>query len=166
MTDSHLQTSNQPDPTFVSPLQPDCPSKAGFRQFWGKLYGSSFGLVLSSAAEKNSGPVLVITGDMAAAQRLEYSLRFYLAEKDISVLQFPDWETLPYDMFSPHQDIISERLTTLSRLPNLKNAYMLVEIKYYKNDRPVIKTITVRQHWKWEEKSEIWYIDTPFPKFR
>jgi len=112
-----------------SPFKPVCPSKAGFRSQWGKLYGSSYGLVLSATAEQHLGPVLVVTADMAAAQRLEYSLRFYMAEEAISILQFPDWETLPYDRFSPHQDIISERLTTLSRLPNLKQGILIAPIQ-------------------------------------
>ena len=50
--------------------------------------------------------------------------------------------------------------------PNRHNAYLLVEIKYYKNDRPVIKTITVKQHWKRDEGSKVWYLNSPFPKFR
>lgn len=50
--------------------------------------------------------------------------------------------------------------------PNVHNAYLLVEIKYYKNDRPVIKSLTVKQHWKREEESKTWYLDTPFPNFR
>ena len=112
-----------------SPFNPERPSKAGFRSQWGRLYGSSYGLVLSSTAKQHTGPVLVITADMAAAQRLEYSLRFYMSEKDISILQFPDWETLPYDRFSPHQDIISERLTTLSRLPNLTQGILIAPIQ-------------------------------------
>ena len=120
---------NHSSSPLYSPFHPVCPSKAGFRSQWGRLYGSSFGLVLSSAAEQHSGPVLVITADMAAAQKLEYSLRFYMAEKDISILQFPDWETLPYDIFSPHQDIISERLTTLSRLPGLTRGILIAPIQ-------------------------------------
>lgn len=113
----------------VSPFNPQCPTQAGYRHRWGKLYGNSFGLVLSSAAQNHQGPVLVITSDMAAAQRLEYSLRFYLSEEDISILQFPDWETLPYDTFSPHQDIISDRLTTLSRLPALNKGILIAPIQ-------------------------------------
>ncbi|HFD31526.1 MAG TPA: DEAD/DEAH box helicase, partial [Gammaproteobacteria bacterium] len=116
-------------PTHSSPFQPPCPSKAGFRSQWGQLYGSSYGLVLSATATQHKGPVLVITADMAAAQRLEYSLRFYMAEENISILQFPDWETLPYDRFSPHQDIISERLTTLSRLPDLTQGILITPIQ-------------------------------------
>jgi transcription-repair coupling factor (superfamily II helicase) len=112
-----------------SPFKPVCPAKTGFRSQWGKLYGSSYGLVLSSTATQHAGPVLVVTADMAAAQRLEYSLRFYMAEEAISILQFPDWETLPYDRFSPHQDIISERLTTLSRLPHLSQGILIAPIQ-------------------------------------
>lgn len=50
--------------------------------------------------------------------------------------------------------------------PNEHNAYLTVDIKYYKNDRPVIKSVVVKQHWKREKESKIWYINTPFPKFR
>ncbi len=120
---------NHSSTTFNSPFKPDRPIKAGFRSQWGRLYGSSYGLVLSATASQHTGPVLVITADMAAAQRLEYSLRFYMAEKDISILQFPDWETLPYDHFSPHQDIISQRLTTLSRLPDLTQGILIAPIQ-------------------------------------
>lgn len=51
-------------------------------------------------------------------------------------------------------------------VPNLNNAYLLVEIKYYKNDRPVIKTTSVQQEWKRDEGSTIWYLNSSFPKFR
>ena len=115
--------------TLTSPFNPTRPTKAGFRSHWGRLYGSSYGLVLSAAAAQHTGPVLVITADMAAAQRLEYSLRFYMEKENISILQFPDWETLPYDKFSPHQDIISERLTTLSRLPDLTQGILITPIQ-------------------------------------
>ena len=115
--------------SYQSPFHPICPTKAGFRSQWGHLYGSSYGLVLSSTAQQHTGPVLIITADMAAAQRLEYSLRFYMAEKDVSILQFPDWETLPYDHFSPHQDIISERLTTLSKLPGLDKGILIAPVQ-------------------------------------
>ncbi len=120
---------NHSSSALNSPFKPVRPAKAGFRSQWGKLYGSSYGLVLSTTAAQHSGPVLVITADMASAQRLQYSLRFYMTQKDISILQFPDWETLPYDRFSPHQDIISERLTTLSRLPDLTQGILIAPIQ-------------------------------------
>lgn len=50
--------------------------------------------------------------------------------------------------------------------PDPYNSMLVVEIKYYKNDMPVIKTISAKQHWKREKESTVWYLDTPFPKFR
>ncbi|MCW8899424.1 MAG: hypothetical protein OQK95_01985 [Gammaproteobacteria bacterium] len=46
------------------------------------------------------------------------------------------------------------------------NSLLMVEVKYYKNDLPVVKTITAKQHWKREKESNIWYLDSEFPKFR
>lgn len=57
--------------------------------------------------------------------------------------------------------------TTLqNETPNTQNSYLLVEVKYYKNDRPVIKTITVKQHWKRDKDGKVWYLTSQFPKFR
>lgn len=65
--------------------------------------------------EKASGrPLLIVTADAANAARLLDEMAFF--EPDIRGALFPDWETLPYDHFSPHQDLISERLATLWRI--------------------------------------------------
>ena len=50
--------------------------------------------------------------------------------------------------------------------PDRHNAYLFVEIKYYRNDRPIIKSISVKQHWKREKESKTWYLETAFPKFK
>lgn len=104
----------------VSLLQPALPVKAGDKRLAGQLYGSAAGLLLARAARQHDGPLLVITDDMASAQRLESEIRFYLGRNKLPILHFPDWETLPYDTFSPHQDIISERLQTLQQLPDFQ----------------------------------------------
>src|SRR5690606_20243447 len=44
------------------------------------------------------------------------------------VFMFPDWETLPYDKFSPHQDIISSRLYALNLLGNIKKGILIVPV--------------------------------------
>ena len=112
---------------YLSPLQPNLITKRGDRQQWGRLYGSSFGLVISEAAHRHPGILLVVTADTPSATRLEYELRFYnRGNDDIPVLSFPDWETLPYDVFSPHQDILSRRIETLYRLPDLKAGLVVV----------------------------------------
>ena len=128
MTDT-LETAKESSfssPSTHSPLLPVLPEKTGERLQWGQLYGSSYGLILGAAAERHSAPLLVITTDTAAAQRLEYALHFYTDEDKLPIITFPDWETLPYDAFSAHQDIVSERLTALSQLPKLKKGIIIV----------------------------------------
>ncbi len=67
--------------------------------------------------EKAAGkPMTVITSDAADAQRLIDEIAFFAP--DLRCALFPDWETLPYDTFSPHQDLISERLAALWRILN------------------------------------------------
>ncbi len=91
----------------------------------GQLYGCGQALTIVTLAQKKTCPVVVVTSDIQHAQQLEHEVRFFTANKD-DVLTFPDWETLPYDVFSPHQDIISERLTTLYRLPDIKPGQILI----------------------------------------
>jgi len=79
--------------------------------------GSADALLLARQADalKADKRVLcVVTAEPADAQRLADELPFFSPELRVSV--FPDWETLPYDTFSPHQDLISERLSTLWRI--------------------------------------------------
>jgi len=56
----------------------------------------------------------IVTADALDAQRLIDEIAFFAP--DLRCALFPDWETLPYDTFSPHQDLISERLATLWRI--------------------------------------------------
>jgi len=61
--------------------------------------------------------------------RLREELQFFSDhEASFPVVQFPDWETLPYDTFSPHHDIVSERLATLYRLPAMKSGVLVVPV--------------------------------------
>jgi transcription-repair coupling factor (superfamily II helicase) len=65
--------------------------------------------------EKGSGPaVVVMTANPADALRLQQEMLFF--EPSLQVCVLPDWETLPYDNFSPHQGLVSERLATLWRI--------------------------------------------------
>ena len=91
------------------------PTKAGSRTAVGPFYGSAESRCIAELAEAH-GLLLVITPDTSSALALERELPFFLGN-ELEVLAFPDWETLPYDVFSPHQDIISERLATQQDLP-------------------------------------------------
>ena len=94
---------------------------------WEELPCGADSLAIAEFAQNNSRMSLVITRDSPSAQRVEEELRFFLGtEANTEVLLFPDWETLPYDPFSPHQDIISQRLRTLYVLPNTRNAVLVI----------------------------------------
>ena len=68
-----------------------------------------------AARDKAAGRcVVIVTADASDAQRLLEELPFFAPQ--LRCVLFPDWETLPYDSFSPHQDLISERLATLWRI--------------------------------------------------
>ena len=109
------------------PFNPYVPDKPGRRTIWARLYGSSFGMVLGQGARQHDGPMVVITADNLMAARLEHELRFYLGDDEqLPVIPFPDWETLPYDVFSPHQDITSQRLEALYRLPTLTKGILII----------------------------------------
>lgn len=109
-----------------SPLSPSLPSTAGERRFWGQLDNSNQALTIASAAQQHKGLTLVITKDTLSAQRLEEEIGFFAEE--LPVLHLPDWEILPYDTFSPHQDIISQRLYTFSQLPLIQQGLLIVPI--------------------------------------
>jgi transcription-repair coupling factor (superfamily II helicase) len=114
----------------LSVLEPRLPTAPGERRRWTSLYGSSRGLAIAGAATGHAGPLMVVTPDAASAQRLEEEVRFFLgpAVEQAPIVNFPDWETLPYDTFSPHQDIVSERLATLTRLSSLQRGVLIVPV--------------------------------------
>ncbi len=94
------------------------PNHPGDKLEWGNLSQAGPALVIANAAKADNTPLMVITPDSASANRLEQELAFFLAgDESVKVQQMPDWEILPYDTFSPHQDIISQRLSTLYQLP-------------------------------------------------
>ena len=81
--------------------------------------GSADALLLARLAQARATEkrlLVIITAEPADAQRLADELPFFAP--GLRVALFPDWETLPYDTFSPHQDLISERLATLWRIHN------------------------------------------------
>ena len=112
-----------------SPLLPRWPQQPGASLRWTQLLGSSRGLAIARAAQLHGGPLLVITRDARTARQIEDEVRFYLGgTNEVPLLPFPDWESLPYDAFAPHPDIISERLLTLYRLPELTRGIVLLTV--------------------------------------
>ncbi len=90
---------------------------AGKRYAVPRPAGSADALLLAQLAlreKREKRLTAIVTADATDAQRLIDEMAFFVPE--LRCVLFPDWETLPYDTFSPHQDLISERLATLWRI--------------------------------------------------
>jgi transcription-repair coupling factor (superfamily II helicase) len=83
------------------------------RPRYSQLVGSSDALALAQYAAQHS-PLVIIAANALEAQRLVEEMPFFGPRLRVHLL--PDWETLPYDHFSPHQDLVSERLATLHHI--------------------------------------------------
>ena len=103
------------------------PQQQSSEIIWGGLNGCADSLALAELIRHREGLVVIVTLDTHTALRLEHELRFFL-NQDASVLHFPDWETLPYDVFSPLPEIVSERLRTLVLLPELRSGALIVSV--------------------------------------
>ena len=110
-------------------IKPKLPEKAGETLGLGEIIGSECGLRILALAKHAPAPMLLITPDMHTANRLQAELAFFnQGGSKLPILIFPDWEILPYDHFSPHQDIISERLKFLYQLPLLNQGIIIISI--------------------------------------
>ncbi len=92
---------------------------------WGGLHGCSQDLLLAKTAMEFKGVILLITSDINSAYQTQNNIKFFSGDQ-LNVSVFPDWETLPYDVFSPLEDIISERLKLLYQLPRMQQAVLIV----------------------------------------
>ncbi|MET3651328.1 transcription-repair coupling factor [Dyella japonica] len=105
---------------------PSLPTNPKQRRFWTSPHGSSRALLVAEAARTHQGLLVAVTRDTQRASALEDELRVFAG--NLPVLHFPDWETLPYDVFSPHPDIVSQRIATLYQLPNVQRGVLVVPI--------------------------------------
>ncbi len=95
----------------AAPLLPDILfPKPGQRLDLPALPGAADALALAQLA-KPGRLLLAVAASPVDAQRLQQETLWFAPALRVHLL--PDWETLPYDSFSPHQDLISERLATL-----------------------------------------------------
>ncbi|BAE74350.1 transcription-repair coupling factor [Sodalis glossinidius str. 'morsitans'] len=101
------------------------PTQAGKKLILGQLTGAAVAVECAAIVDRYSGPVLLITTDMQSALRLHDEILQFTHHP---VLTLPDWETLPYDSFSPHQEIISDRIATLYRLPSLARGVIILPV--------------------------------------
>ena len=105
------------------------PTKAGTRTALGPLPGAASTAAIAELAARADikRPIVVLVASSTEAHTLERELPLFLANP-VPILTLPDWETLPYDHFSPHQDIVSQRLRTLYELPKLSHGIVILPI--------------------------------------
>jgi transcription-repair coupling factor (superfamily II helicase) len=96
--------------------------KPGQRLVLPKLAGSADALAIATL--EGPGLLVVVTANPLDTLRLTDELAWFAPELRVSVL--PDWETLPYDSLSPHQDLVSERLATLYTITRNETDVVLV----------------------------------------
>src|SRR5690625_1309924 len=109
-------------PLLDTPL----PTSPKQRRFWITPDGSASALAIAEAARRHDGLLVVAARDNLRARQWEDELAVFAG--DLPVLHFPDWETLPYDLFSPHPDIVSQRIATLYRLSSVVRGILIVPV--------------------------------------
>ncbi|WWW37028.1 transcription-repair coupling factor [Stenotrophomonas rhizophila] len=110
---------------------PPLPRSGQLRARWrAPASATALAWYVARAAEVHDGPLLVIARDNHGANQIESDLRTLLGNASaLPVVAFPDWETLPYDAFSPHPDIISQRPAALHQLPTLTRGIVVVPVQ-------------------------------------
>lgn len=111
----------------ISPFTPAVPTEIAPSMIWQNLNGCGDSLALAQAAKQDKRLYLIVTEDTHSALRLEHEIEFFL-DGSTSVLHFPDWETLPYDVFSPLPEIVSERLKTFAQLARIEHGILITPV--------------------------------------
>ncbi|HGM5288854.1 transcription-repair coupling factor [Serratia ureilytica] len=101
------------------------PDRAGDLRQLGQLTGAACAVECAEIVERHPGPVMLIAPDMQNALRLRDEIQQFT---DQMVTTLSDWETLPYDSFSPHQEIISDRLSSLYHLPIMARGVIILPV--------------------------------------
>ena len=109
------------------------PTTNGDKLSWNGLAGSAEMLAVAELEKSSDHLIVVVTADSSATERWANGIAYFSSSSNdsseaLNILRFPDWETLPYDVFSPHQDIISERLASLSQLQGKNKGVLTVPI--------------------------------------
>jgi len=109
--------------------------------YWTGLHGCSVALALARLFKQNNQPMLIICENTRKSEQTLEELRFFLNDPN-QVNIFPDWECLPYDRFSPHQEIISNRLSILSDLIDSKSGILIITLANLMQKLPPLNYIS------------------------
>ena len=137
----HPQNDPLNAPLIVPPDHPLPP--AGNTANWGSLLGASLALAAAELAARESRCVLLLADDPRHADQLEAEIRFF-GGRDLPVEHFVEWETLPWDTFSPHQDIVSQRLRVIAGLPRLRRGVLIAAASVLQQRLPPVDYVAAR----------------------
>ncbi|MEW9890052.1 MAG: transcription-repair coupling factor [Candidatus Symbiodolus clandestinus] len=101
------------------------PPRVGTIQRYPVLNGAATSLLIAQWLQQQERVVLLVVTDSASARQLQAELPYFTT---IPIIWFPDWETLPYDNFSPDAEILSQRLALLYQLPLLTRGCVIVPL--------------------------------------
>ena len=103
------------------------PTARGEKLQWGNTHGCTVALNISLILEQLRRPALLLAPDVQTANRWEQEIRFFSGNR-FPVINFPDQETLPYDVFSPLPELTSVRLLSLHQLCDLEQGLLIVPV--------------------------------------
>ena len=128
--------------TLLIPTTPDLPV-AGQHRGWGRLIGASVSLAAIELARQIDRPLLILAEDPRQADQFEAEMHFF-AGGEIDVHHFVEWETLPWDTFSPHQDIVSGRLSVLSTMQSMRSGIVIASAPVLLQRLPPVDYVATR----------------------
>ncbi|MCB1584307.1 MAG: DEAD/DEAH box helicase, partial [Xanthomonadales bacterium] len=96
------------------------------KTYWKRVSGLALPLALAEFHQNHDGLILVLTDSVHHSRILEKEIKLCSLQQAAHVLHFPSWDTLPYDVFSPNPDIVSERMEFLSRISTVKQNAIVV----------------------------------------
>ena len=109
--------------------------------YWSGLHGCSMALAAAQLHRQQNKPVVVIADTARQAELIYEEISFFHPHSE-QVKLFPDWECLPYDRFSPHQEIISRRLAILSNFSESKNLLLIITLANLMQKLPPIDYVS------------------------
>ena len=124
-------------------LRPTLPGPGASQLHWHSLHAGARALALCEAVLADTRPWACVAADARELERLATELRFF-GGAGLEILTLPDWEILPYDQFSPHPDIVSERLATLARLPQFRRGILLLTADSLLTRLPPLNYVSAR----------------------
>lgn len=106
---------------------PPFPAAKGERIQWGQVNACNLTLNISRILQQHPRTVMLIAPDVQTANHWEKEILFFFGDR-LQVINFPDQETLPYDIFSPLPELVSQRLLSLHTLNQLKQGLLIVPL--------------------------------------